>query len=504
MRRILGVFCVVMMILTLSGCDWFNDPSIVPEPEKEWTIMVWLDGDNNLNDAAIADFHEMEYGLGLADDYDYDLMDNLNVIAQYDGFTNEGAGGDNFNTAPDSTPGRYRVLPANSLYGSSTDLNNKIQNLSEPNMGSASELASFISFCKTYFPAKKYALILWNHGGGVRSIKEDNAPARAICWDDGNDEDALYIGEIKDNLTSEHSVDFLGMDACLMGFLEVAYEFRPDSGDFGADAISFSPATEQGDGWEYQRIFNRFSGSGYYEGPSWGSDPCYDIESLTANQFAGIVAKEYEDVFSNDTWETQTAVDLTKIAAVKSAVDSFAVTLAPFQSQTENIRGAEGTMDLMAYFDESDHGEWLDYAGFDLYELAEQVKYHSSNTALNAAADDLMAAVEDAIIYSWAESSYSGYGTGVESGKNGLAIFFPDGDAMYDSSYTYWDYQFFYSSLPQTEIYSFASAWSSDPYYGALDFCTGDNDGTVDGWYELLQYWFNPGKDDAIHPGPMY
>ena len=31
-----------------------------------WTVMVWLDGDNNLNPQAISDFHEMEYGLYLA------------------------------------------------------------------------------------------------------------------------------------------------------------------------------------------------------------------------------------------------------------------------------------------------------------------------------------------------------------------------------------------------------------------------------------------------------
>ena len=188
-------------------------------------------------------------------------------------------------------------------------------------MGSAEELADFIDYTKTHYPAKNYALILWNHGGGVRSVKDDNPLTRAICWDDTNEDDALYIGEIKDYLDSTHSVDFLGMDACLMGFLEVAHEFRHGSGDFGADAISFSPATEQGDGWEYNAIFSRLNGQ---EGTDTNGHPYYDIESLTAQQFATVVAQEYDDAWSQSSGETQTAVDLTKIASVKTAVDEFA------------------------------------------------------------------------------------------------------------------------------------------------------------------------------------
>lgn len=448
-----------------------------------WTVMVWLDGDNNLNRQAISDFHEMEYGLYLAQQGDSDITDKLNIIVQYDQNLNY--------DLTTFTPGIYKILPQSTAASDSIDpasTSTKVATISEPNMGSAEELADFIDYTKTHYPAKNYALILWNHGGGVRSVKDDNPLTRAICWDDTNEDDALYIGEIKDYLDSTHSIDFLGMDACLMGFLEVAYEFRPGSGDFGADAISFSPATEQGDGWEYNAIFSRLNGQ---EETDTNGHPYYDIESLTAQQFATVVAQEYGDAWSLDSWETQTAVDLTKIASVKTAVDEFAFAIQGYKEEVEIIRGDVGTGNLMAYFNETDVDEWYAYAGFDLYELAEQVKANITDSAVDTAADTLMGAIEAAILYSFAHSSYDSYGTGFEPGKNGLAIFFPDGDEIYPGySSPYWRYQHWYNGVSHDEYAAWAG-FTSDPNYGALDFCTSDGDGTVESWFELLQYWFN-------------
>ncbi len=457
----------------------------------KWTVMVWLDGDNNLNPAAVVDFHEMEHGLYLASQSDSDITDKLNIIVQYDQNSSY--------DSSSSTHGIYKILPQSTVASNTTTLastSTQIATIGEPNMGSAQELADFIDYTKIHYPAKNYALILWNHGGGVRSIKDEDILTKAICWDDTNGDDALYIGEIKDYLDSTHSVDFLGMDACLMGFLEVAYEYRPGTDDFGADAISFSPASEQGDGWEYDAIFSRLSGQ---SGTDSNGHSYYDIDSLTAQEFATVVAQEYGDAWSLDSWETQTAVDLTKIASVKTAADGFASAIKSYQAQVENIRGAVGYGNLMAYFDESDVDEWYAYAGFDLYELAEQVKENITDSSVAAAADTLMDAVDDAVLYSFGSSSYdSYYGTGYYSGKNGLAIFFPDGDEAY-GDYPYWRYQHWYNGVSHDEYIDWATS-IPNVNYGALDFCTSDGDGIVESWFELLQYWFN----DSITPIDVY
>ncbi|MFW5486259.1 MAG: clostripain-related cysteine peptidase [Spirochaetaceae bacterium JB067] len=496
-KKALIVLFIIAALSSLLSCDLLIDVIFRETEEEEtaeWTVMVWLDGDNNLNEAAVIDFHEMEHGLYLAQQSDSDITDKLSIIVQYD----QNPTHDNSS----SVPGRYEVLPnatENSQYVAPSSTSTLLESLTEPNMGSAEELADFIDYAKEYYPAQHYALILWNHGGGVRSAEEEGELTKAICWDDTDGDDALYIGEIKDYLDSSHSVDFLGMDACLMGFVEVAYEFRPDTGDFGSDAITFSPASEQGDGWEYDAIFSRLSGQ---SGSDSDGHSYYSIDTLSANQFATVAAQEYEDAWSSDSWETQTAVDLTQIADVKSAADDFAGTIKDYQTQVENIRGAVGTGRLMAYFDESETSEWYSYAGFDLYELAEQVKANSEVTSIDNAADDLMDAIDDAVLYSFAQSSYDAYGTGFEEGKNGLAIFFPDGDEDY-GSYPYWAYQHWYNGVSHSE---YASWWGSpdSPDYGALDFCTSDGDGTVESWFELLQYWFNDSDDDPnpYNPSP--
>jgi clostripain len=455
--------------------------------EKEWTIMVWLDGDNSLESAAKEDFHEMEAGLYAAMQSDLNIMDNVNIIVQYD-------------SKSDGDFGRFLVQPEDSEPESSSPSLGKLYGGldSEPNMGSAVDLQDFIQFSKQIYPADKYALILWNHGGGVRSLQADSS-SREIC-EDVTDGDVLYIGEIKDVLTKDESVNFLGMDACLMGMTEIAYEFRPPvvpgTGDFSAQAMAFSPAEEQVDGWEYQNIINRFGST--------------NLDTMEGADLARIVVEEYENAFSSYEFETQTAVDLTKIANVKTELDQLAVLIVDYKDEIELIRGSavdliadsEKETNLMHYFDTSSGYEWENYAGFDLYELADSIVVSEMAIDITNAAIALKTAVNDAIITSWAGDSYAGF----TPGENGLSIFFPDGDAVYPSgsTTTYWDYQYFYSSRPHAAIDAWASSFDLNPNYGALDFCDGDADSLVESWFELLQSWYNPDASTLIHPGPMW
>ncbi|MCK5154981.1 MAG: hypothetical protein KAQ69_01030, partial [Spirochaetales bacterium] len=375
---------VFILSLVVAGCDLFNFDK--PATPKSWTIMVWLDGDNNLDNAAKEDFHEMEAGLYAAIQSDPDIQDHLNIIIQYDGLVAD-------------SYGRFVIQPrdidpdgdvSNLFYGKISD-----SLTTEPNMGDAYELQDFIQYTKSNYPADHYALILWNHGGGVRSISSSTA-SREICQDETSG-DYLYIGEIKDVLIETDSVDFLGMDACLMGMTEIAYEFRPGIGDFGAQTMTFSPAEEQGDGWEYQKIINRFRGTGYLDETG---DVCFNIEDLTAADFARIIAKEYEDAFSELPGETQTAVDLTKISAVKSTVDELAGLLADdpsYKGAVEDIRGSGPDSELMHYFDISSRYEWENYASFDLYDLAWRIRENPVFTdIIQDKADKLMIVIEDA------------------------------------------------------------------------------------------------------------
>jgi len=120
------------------------------------------------------------------------------------------------------------------------------------NMGDPGTLASFIDFTVGSFPADKYGLIMWDHGGG--SIAGY-----------GSDEKFL-----KGNLTlldlnyafsrsalSKEKLEFLGFDSCLMGTAEMAVVAK----DYARYMIA-SEDLEPGCGWDYGFLsaLNDFSG----------------------------------------------------------------------------------------------------------------------------------------------------------------------------------------------------------------------------------------------------
>jgi len=199
-----------------------------------------------------------------------------------------------------------------------------------------------------------------------------------------------------------------------------------------------------------------------------------------------------------------------KAAAVKTAVDALAALLPGHRETIEDIRGNSSDWAvLLNYFNENSSGEWREYASFDLYALAKDISTDPSfssdpeGSEVRQKAETLMSAVEAAVTDSWAGSSYSGF----EPGKSGLGIFFPDGAADHGTE-TYWDYQYFYTSLPHAVLQEWGTGITDPVFYGDIDFCAVPQDqtadGNVDGWFELLQFWYNPEKDLSVHPGPMW
>lgn len=109
------------------------------------------------------------------------------------------------------------------------------------NMGQADTLAFFLNYARDNYPAKRYGLILWDHGGG---------PQGGICTDTQFNADSLTLTELQGALEeaslSQERLSFIGFDACLMASLEVAVAVAPY-----AEFMIASQETEPGDGWNY-------------------------------------------------------------------------------------------------------------------------------------------------------------------------------------------------------------------------------------------------------------
>ena len=466
---------MITIIFIYAGCSSGSgsdteDPVInIP---GNWTVMVWLDGDNNLETAAVNDLNEMELGLYNALQRNSGIEDNIQIIVQIDRISGYLTGGYDGGSDWQDTR-RYKIKP-DSVTSDAVIRSEKLAELGEIDMSDAGELKDFISYCKTNYPSDNFALILWNHGGGVRGTERSsfidsdylNTP-KAVCWDETTGEnECLYIGEITDTLTDSEDVDFIGFDACLMGMAEIAYEYRPGNGSFNAEYMAASPAEEQGDGWEYDALFYCFTG---------------ETEGITAPAefFSKAVVTEYKRAFSDYSAEAMSAYDLSYISDVKDRLDALAGYISSNKTIVESIRGNAPSTYIMEYFNQNYVNGWLGYPHFDIYDFASSLSSSGSlSTAARTAADSLKSAVSSCVLKSWGGSSYSGH----TSGKNGLGIFFTDGDALVDSDPDYYLYE---------KQWWYTSANPPEGDYGRLDFCSFDNDSNVETWKELLEYWYD-------------
>ncbi|MCR5673624.1 MAG: hypothetical protein K6F87_07925 [Lachnospiraceae bacterium] len=262
-KRFIGFIVAVMMsVLSLSGCDdsWSDDMYDAetyeeaedesdgniastengeneqkPKAEKESvdvepveigsdarsaTVMIYMNGSDLETKAgeATADLAEMiDSGIG----------ENVNVIVQTMGTRKWHDYGISSKTSQ-----IYRV------YGG--DLELVRDDLGQLDSTKTETLSGFIDFSKKNYPADRYMLIFWDHGGG---------PVYGFGYDEWQDDTAsLTLDEIQEALRSNPDVrfDIIGMDCCIMANLETCYVLAP----FCKFAV-LSEDFESGLGWSY-------------------------------------------------------------------------------------------------------------------------------------------------------------------------------------------------------------------------------------------------------------
>ncbi len=159
-----------------------------------WTIMIYLDGDNNMESYAQLELDEIR---------SVKISGNMTVTVLYDGRGNHNS---HFYIMTNES---YKEISLNEIYSRWSD---------EVNMGSSTTLSEFINYSMGNYPAENYMLELWNHGNGWMGI----------CWDEMSG-DRLTMGEIKNALSDVYEEYGRGMDilvytACRMAEIECMYE----------------------------------------------------------------------------------------------------------------------------------------------------------------------------------------------------------------------------------------------------------------------------------------
>lgn len=204
--------------------DEWEFPPLEPEPPREHTLLIYMNGSDL----------ESETGAGTLDLAELEASgtntDLVNVVI----FT----GGAN--------RWHSRDIPSPEC-AISRLIDGKIVNLatvSARDMGNSGTLASFLRFGLNHFPADRFSLILWDHGGG--SVAGFGADER---FDMSN----LTLRELEYAFERgglrEKPLEMLGFDACLMAAAEIAVAAAPY-----AKYLVASESTEPVGGWDYSAV----------------------------------------------------------------------------------------------------------------------------------------------------------------------------------------------------------------------------------------------------------
>ena len=218
----------------IEDSDTGNESTESQEEDiSEWTFMVFINGDSDLEYAGIDDINEMEV-TGSSED--------VQIIVQYD--RSEG-----FATEDGDWHGarRYRIEQDDSENIGSPVL----EDLGVVDSGDYNTVVDFVEWTAERYPAKKYALVVWNHGASWYFQPNEPQKGISVDYDTGsiisvaNGDFSRMLSDVYDILGQK--IEMLGMDACIMQSWEIAYEAAPFANYFVA-----SQDYEGFDGWNYE------------------------------------------------------------------------------------------------------------------------------------------------------------------------------------------------------------------------------------------------------------
>ncbi len=252
-------------------------------------------------------------------------------------------------------------------------------------MGDAQTLGHFLSWGVQSYPADKYMVVLWNHGGGS---------ATGVEFDELFDNDSLSLNELSQGLGAAGApFEIVGFDTCLMASLENAAAVAP----YGRYMVA-SEETEPGGGWDYAAWLQYLCDHPEQSG--------LDIGKIICDSYMAKCAASDEDAMATLSVTDLTAVsDLTqKFDAMAGEMTGVTEDISYYQSFIQGIRRTEnygGNNDDEGYTNMVDLG--------DLTINTESVLSHTAQALLDS--------LSNAVKYNVKGES--------RSEANGLSVYFP-------------------------------------------------------------------------------
>ncbi len=392
--------------------------------QAAWTLMIYLAADNDLEEFAIGDLNEMELvGSTTA----------VNVVVEMD----RAAGYDSSNG--DWTDTRRFFVNRDTDFD--TINSEVVQRVGETNTGDPTALVDFALWAMRAYPADRYALIIWDHGGAWLGLATDASAA----------EDDLSMLELEEALSQISAanngarLDLIGFDACLMSQIEV-YQAVAPYGLYGVAAQETIP----GFGWEYATPLEALASNPEMDGLALGRA---FVDSFM-HFYTEVVT--YYDVFDLG------MVDLRQSDTVLESINSFSAAVRANPGPVlSSIGDARNNTLVFGGFDDPQY--------FDLWSSADLLQFMELLSALSP--DRAVAQAAQAVLEVGAQMAVYHRANPVLEESRGIAIYFPRNRSAYS--------QYNLSSR-------YADATSPD----------------LDGWRTFLDTFFNTATQ-TVSEGPQ-
>ena len=406
----LACVCCSAVILYFSGDQilaWFREPPVVDVPPTvqapgtqapvntsglpEWTVIVYSAADDEvLEESMWFDVNEMEM---------VGSTPQVNVVVQLDRYAGAFTGdGDWTDTR------RFLIQQDNDLNSITSPV---VQSLGEVDTGDPQTLIDFVTWTIQNYPAKKYALVMSDHGGGWTGGFSDMSAASYSEL--SIPEIVASIETIRQN-TGIDKFELIGFDACLMGQIEVFGSLYPYSNYMVA-----SEEVEPGYGWSYsawlEQLVRNPAANG--SGLSQSIVSTYVVNDVLLS--GGRVSAD--ELAQEEATTTLSAIESARVPDVIGAMNQFVSAAASLDQSLV----AEARTYSRSYF--SLFGEEVSPSFVDLGNFSEVLATFTEDPGVQQTAIQLQTAIDSAVV---AEK----HGVNM-SGSSGIAFHFPDSDLYY-------------------------------------------------------------------------
>ncbi len=374
-------------------------PVIAPTPNiADWTVLVYMGADNNLEDGLINDLDEFERAGG--------STENVRILALLDRSGEYDESNGDWTDTRIYEPGRDTSRDFQVTYPPTID-SKPLGELGELDTAYVGNLLDFIVWGVKSYPAQHYAIILNDHGGAWYGTVTDETTGRGILTIPALSQ--AFDAALKN--TGVEKFDLLINDACLMSGVE----------HYAAMA----------------RYFDYAIGS-----PEITLNPSFDMELLTEllndnpNIDIGRLGKQIVDKYlvdmddiSEDTVPVLGAnvTNLQNFDQVTDALDQFTEVVNSNPAAFVSVLG-QARANTYAYSFFLPEDQYGPPTTIDVGDFMRRVSSAASDKALKNAADEVSIALDSVRIYGSAGSQLSRY-------SSYYNIYFPQRSTDFDTSY---------------------------------------------------------------------